>query len=167
MNESLKLSVEVRKVCGQEVSMVSVRDYKHKTLNMDIDSRNKVDEMKINLDDIPVPDIIHLHNTTRDLIHIDLMKSNLKISKLQSSKIRIENQLRKEKVENRAHQAQIKKLQTYLLLDENQDDKGDGTHKPLQEKEDTIQLLNKKLKIPATQLIQASKLSELEKEKRA
>ena len=33
------------------------------------------------------------------------------------------------------------------------------------EKEITIQILKKKLKIPATQLIQATKLTELEKEK--
>ena len=55
----------------------------------------------------------------------------------------------------------MNKLQTYLLLDENQANKGDGTKKLLKDKEDTIQLLKKKMKIPATQLIQASKLLEL------
>ena len=68
-------------------------------------------------------------------------------------------------MKNRAHQSQIKKLQIDLLLAEKQVDKGAGTKKLLKEKEDTIQLLKKKLKILATQLIQPSKLSELEKEK--
>ena len=64
-----------------------------------------------------------------------------------------------------AHQAQIKNIETYLLLDENQDDKGDGTKKLLKGKEDTIHLLKKKLNIPTTQLIQALEILELEKDK--
>ena len=60
-NESLKLYEDVRKYCSKEVSMVSVRDHKKNTLNLAIASRNKVAEMKINLDDIPVPNMIHLH----------------------------------------------------------------------------------------------------------
>ena len=161
MNESLKLSTKVRKACGHEVSLISVRDHKHNTLNMAISYRNKVVEMKINMDEILVLDMIHLHKKIGDIIHTDLLKSTLKISKLHTSKSRVENQLRQEKVENRAHLAQIKKLQTYLLLAKNQANKGDGTKILLKEKEDTIQLLKKKLKIPATQLIQASELSEL------
>ena len=46
-----------------------------------------------------------------------------------------------------------------------QGDKGSATHKLLNEKENTIQLLKNKLKIPSTQLIQAFELAELEKEK--
>ena len=156
MNESLKLSAEVRKVCGQEVSLVFVRDRKHNTLNLAIASKNKVAKMKINLDDILVPYMSHIHKQTGDIIHTDLQRSNLKISKLHTSKIIIENQLSKDKVENMAHQAQIKNLRTNLLLAENQADKGAGTKKLLKEKEDTIQLLKKKRKIPGTQLIQAS-----------
>ena len=68
-------------------------------------------------------------------------------------------------MENKAHQTQIKKLQIDLLAADSQVDKGSATHKLLNEKERTIQLLKKKLKIPSTQLIQASKLTYLEKEK--
>ena len=42
-------------------------------------------------------------------------------------------------------------------------DKGKETQNILAEKENTIQLLNKKLKNPTTQLIHASELIELEK----
>ena len=44
-------------------------------------------------------------------------------------------------------------------------DRGQATNKILAKKQNTIHLLKKKLKIPATQLIQASKLAILEKEK--
>ena len=67
-------------------------------------------------------------------------------------------------MENISHQEQIKKLQTDLLDAESQADKGSGIQKSLDEKENVIQLL-KKLKIPSTQLIQASELTDFEKEK--
>ena len=82
MNEYLKFYAEVRKDCCQEVSLVSVRDHKKNTLNLAIASRNRVAEMKINLDDIPIPDMIHLHKQTGDIIHTNLLNSTLKISKL-------------------------------------------------------------------------------------
>ena len=98
MNESLKLYVEAKKVFGQEVSLVFVGDRKHNTLNLGIASKNKVAKMKINLDDSPVPDMIHLHKHTRDIIDADLVKSTLKISKLQTNKGGVEKKLRQEKV---------------------------------------------------------------------
>ena len=68
-------------------------------------------------------------------------------------------------MENRTHQDQIKKLEEWFLLAENQDNKGAATKKLLNEKENTIQLLKKKINILATQLIKASDLLDLEKEK--
>ena len=51
-----------------------------------------------------------------------------------------------------------------MLAMDSEVDKGQATQKILAEKENTIQLLKNKLKIPATQLIQASELTELEKD---
>ena len=56
------------------------------------------------------------------------------MSKLQSSKKRVEDLLRKEKVENKSHQTQIKKLQVELLVADSQADKGDSKQKLLKEK---------------------------------
>ena len=68
-------------------------------------------------------------------------------------------------MENRAHQTQIKKLQTDLLAAESQTNTGAGIQNFLNEKGKDIQLLKKKLKIPATQLIQGLELVEIEEEK--
>ena len=68
-------------------------------------------------------------------------------------------------MENRTHQPLIKKLQECFLLVKNQDNKGAATKKLFNEKENTIQLLKKKINILATQLIKASDLLDLEKEK--
>ena len=79
-------------------------------------------------------DMIHLYKHTCDIIYTDLLKETLQVSKLQSSKRKVENLLRKEKVENKSHQAQIKKLQVELLVADSQDDKGATAQKLLTEK---------------------------------
>ena len=155
----MKLYAEVRKLSNHDTSLVTVRGHAKNTLNLAVTTRNKVVEMRMNLKNIPATDVIHLHRETGDIIYIDLLKATLQVSKLQSSKKIVEDLLRKEKVENKSHQTQIKKVQVELLVA----DKGVVAQKLLNEKESAIQLLKKKLKIPSTWLIQTSKLTEFEK----
>ena len=121
---SLKLYFEVRKIYNQYVYLVSVKDYIQNTMNLALPSKNTVAEVKMNLDDIPILDMIDLHNNTWDILFNHLLKFTLALSKLHILKGKIENQLRQEKVENKAHQTQIKKLQTELLATVGQSDKG-------------------------------------------
>ena len=73
--------------------------------------------------------------------------------------------LRKERVENKAYQTQIKKLQVDLSVADNPGDKGVSTQRLLKDKEGTIQLLKRNLEIPFAQLIQMVELTEIEKER--
>ena len=102
------------------------------------------------------------HGENMNIIYTNLLKATHKLSRFKSNKRKIENQLRQEKVDNRAHQAQIKNLQTNLLVAKSQEDEGSCIQKLLNEKENAIQLLKKMLKIQSTLLIQASELAELE-----
>ena len=58
---SLIFYSEVMKISNQYVSLVSVKDYIQKTLNLALEIKNTVAEVKMNLDDIPILDMIHLH----------------------------------------------------------------------------------------------------------
>ena len=91
----------------------------------------------------------------------------MQISKLTAGKKRVEKLLRKEKVENRAHEVQIKKIQVDILVENIPRDRGVSTQRKLKDKEGTIQLLKKYLDIPATRLIQTSELRKIWKEKEA
>ena len=64
-------------------------------------------------------------------------------------------------MENKAHQTQIKKLQTELLAAGGKYDKGVGIQRLLDDKEKDIQLLKKKIRIPSTQLIHGLELDEI------
>ena len=61
---SLKLYSEVRKISNQDISLVPVRDYIQNTLNLSLEIKNTVVEVKMNLHDIPIPDMNHLHKKT-------------------------------------------------------------------------------------------------------
>ena len=111
--------------------LVTVRYHTQNTLNLTLKTKNKVVEMKMSLENIRIPDMIHLHKHTRELIQSDLLKATLKVSRLQSTKTKIENQLRQERVENKAHQQQIKKLQGDLLTADSETNKGEATQKLL------------------------------------
>ena len=111
LNEKLKLYDEVRKLPGQEVPLVTDRDQAKNTLNLEVTTGNKVAEMRMNLKNIPSINMIHLYRETCDIIYTDLLKETLQVSKLQSSKKRVEELLRKEKVVNKSHQTQIKNFQ--------------------------------------------------------
>ena len=118
-------------------------------MNLALESKNIVAELKMNLDDSPIPDMIHLHKQTGDILFTHYLKITLELSKLQNLKGKIENQFRQEKVENKAHQTQIKKLQTELLAAGGQSDKGDDhIQRLLDEKEKEIQLLKKIIFMP-------------------
>ena len=108
------------------MSLVPIRYYIQNTLNLALASKNTVAYVKMNLDDIPILDVIHLHKQTGDILFIHLLKITLALSKLQILKVKSENQLRQEKVENKAHQTQIKKLQSKLLAAGGQSDRGAG-----------------------------------------
>ena len=64
---------------------------------------------------------------------------------------KLENQLRHEKVENKANSVQIKKLQIDLINSGTKPTNVQATKKLLEEKEKAIQVLKKKLKVQCTQ----------------
>ena len=67
-------------------------------------------EAELCLEKISVLDKIHLHRQTGDVLYFNLLKSTLKITRLQLVIDKLENQIRHEKVENKSHSVQIKKL---------------------------------------------------------
>ena len=89
------------------------------------------------------------------------------MAKLESSKTMTQDLLRKVRVEDKALKFQFQKLQDESVKVDGQADEGALAQKLLDEKENEIQVLKKKLKIPSTQLIYTSELTDFEKEREA
>ena len=59
LDEALKLYAEVKKMSSKDVSLVTLRDHYKNTLNLSGATTNKVVEMKMSLENIPIPGMIH------------------------------------------------------------------------------------------------------------
>ena len=99
---------------GQSTSLETIRDMNKGTLNLVMIIGDKVYKLKVDTKEIPKTNMIHLHQGISDFLYTDLLQDALQIYKLTSGKKRVEELLRKEKVGNKAHQDQIKKLQVYI-----------------------------------------------------
>ena len=82
LEETKNLLPRVRKLINQKTSLISTRDAKSNTLKFAVVSDKKVYEMKVKLEKISVPDKIHLHKQTGDVIYSDLLHAIMKITKL-------------------------------------------------------------------------------------
>ena len=74
--------------------MVTVKNDAKNTYNLAVSTKNVITETRLSVKDIPVLDMIHLHKKNGQVIYNDLLKSALKVSKLQSTDTKIENRLR-------------------------------------------------------------------------
>ena len=50
---------------------------------------SRVAEIGMNLDDIPIPDLIHLHKQKGNILFIELLKTTLKLSMLEVTRSKI------------------------------------------------------------------------------
>ena len=90
----MKLCAKGRKISCQEVPLIAVRDQTHNTLKLALTTNNKVVEVGRNLYDLPIPDLVHFHKQTGDIMFIDLLKTTLNLSKMVVTKRKIENHVR-------------------------------------------------------------------------
>ena len=89
----------------------------------------------------------------------------VKINKLQVLVDKLEIQLKHERVENKANAIQINKLQADIVSSSNEKDNTQAVRRMLEEKDNALQVLKKKLKIPGAEHVQSSELLALQEEK--
>ena len=102
------------------------------------------------MDQINVPDKIHFHRKTLEVLYVDLLKYFLENKKLESKVSKLEKKLKKKKAMNKGWQVQIKKLEIDLMVVGKKSDNKKPTKKVLEEKDKTIISLKKQLKILVT-----------------
>ena len=147
------------------VALNTVRDHATDTLILALTIGNKVSEVNVTLEKVPTIDIIHLNRDTGDILNTRLLKDTLQMSKMEASKTKTLDLLRKVRVENKALKIQINNLQNESVQIDGLAYKGALSQILLDEKEKEIQVLKRKLKIPFTQLTQKDELAEFKKEK--
>ena len=97
-DEIVKLYEEIKQLSKPNVALNTVRDHAIDILSLAMTVGNKVSEVKMNLENIPTMDIIHLNRETSDILNTILLKATLPMSKLESSKTKNQDLLRKVRV---------------------------------------------------------------------
>ena len=112
-----------------------------------------------------MPDKINFHKQSSDIVYIGLLQFTLENSKLGSRVSKLEGQLKQEKTTNKAWKAQIKRLGIDVLVVGEDLKNIQAIKKLLDEKENTIEVLKEKLKIPRAQHVQTLELTSLKQER--
>ena len=120
------------------VALKNIRDHATDTLSLALAMGNKVSEVNVNLLKVPTTDIIHLNKENGDILNGRLLKATIQMSKLEESKAKPLNLLRKVRVENKALKAQINNLQSKAIPIEGPAHKGILARKLLDDKEKEI-----------------------------
>ena len=97
------------------VALNTIRDHATDTLSLALAMGNKVLEVNVNLSKVPTTNIIHLNKEIQDILNARLLKATIQMSKLEESKTKTLNLLRKVRVENKALKAQINNLQNEAM----------------------------------------------------
>ena len=98
-------------------------------------------------------------------LYSDFLHDIVKVTKLQSLVDKMEVQSKHEKVENKSNLIQIKKLQGDIISLGTEPNSVQEMKKLMEEKDNTIQVLKKKLKVPNTRHVQSSDLIAIQEEK--
>lgn len=80
-----------------KISLITVIDHENNTFNIVVADKNKVSKVKIRLYKINMPNKIHFHNKTSDIIYVDLLQSTFDISKMETKVSKLEGSLNRKK----------------------------------------------------------------------
>ena len=94
LEENQKLMAEARKYALEKASLITVKEPMGDALNIVVVEKNKVVEFQIRMDKVNVPDKIHFHRQSSEVIYSKVINSSLANNKLEIKVGKTEEQLR-------------------------------------------------------------------------
>jgi hypothetical protein len=155
-SEIKELLPEVEGTSQRKSHLLSVRDVEKKTFNIAVADNDKVSEFKVHYENIDAPDKVKFHRNVSDMLYTDYLNLALKVARLTTHVLKLDGQLKQEKVSNKAWMMQVKRLES---------EGPQGAKASLDEKDKMIQSLKKRLKMSPTDHPQTTELTALEQEK--
>jgi hypothetical protein len=137
--------------------LLSVRYVKKKTFNITVADNDKVSEFKVHYENIDAPDKVKFHRNVSDMLYVDYLILALKVARLTTHVLKLDGQLKQEKMSNKAWMMQVKRLES---------EGPRGMKASLDEKDKMIQILKKILKMSPTDHPQTTELTALEQGKK-
>jgi predicted RNase H-like nuclease (RuvC/YqgF family) len=98
------------------------------------------------MDQVGLPDKINFHKQASEILYSDLLKSYLSKTKLEEKVVKLEEQIKREKVASKGWKTQVKKLEADLVNLGSVSTKKKSNKKLIEEKDKPSESLQKKLK---------------------
>ena len=92
--------------------LLSVKDVKKKTFNIAVADNDKVSEFKVDYENIGALEKMKFHINVNDMMYADYIKSALKVSRLTTHVLKLDGQLKQEKVSNKAWMMRVERLES-------------------------------------------------------
>ena len=105
-----------------------------------------VSQVKIQMDQVGIPDKMNFHKQASEILYSDLLKSYLSKIKLEERVSKMEEQIKREKETSKGWKTQAKKLESDLISSGSTPTNKKANKRLLDEKDKLIESLQKKLK---------------------
>ena len=165
IEENKKLMKEARKISSYKVSLLIVKHPTKDVLNVALKEKYRVTEINFKTNNVNMSDKIHFHKQTNEVLYHNLLCSTLSQNKLENKMSRLEKRIKKEKAMNKSWYTQVKSFEEDLIVIGVNPQEQQHVKRLLEEKDKTIQSLNKKLNIPITVHPQTEEMIMLQKER--
>ena len=129
-----------------ENSLLVVRETNNNVLRIATDDREKISQVRTQMDKIGLPDKINFHKQASKILYSDLLKTCLNKNKLEVKVIKLEEQIKREKVASKGWKTQVKKLETDLVNLGSKPNEKKSNKKLIEEKDKLIEILQRNLK---------------------
>ena len=106
---------EIRRTDPSKSSLLAVREVEGNMFRIATNDKEGVSQVKIQMDKVGLPDKINFHKQASEILYSDLLKSYLSKTKLEEKVIKLEEQIKREKVASNGWKTQVKKLEANLV----------------------------------------------------
>ena len=106
---------EIRKTVPGQKPLLAVRETKSNVFRIATGDKEGVSQVRIQMDQVGLPDKINFHKQASEILYSDLLKSYLSKTKLEKKVIKLEEQIKREKVASKGWKTQVKKLEVDLV----------------------------------------------------
>lgn len=113
-NENYRLMEQIRKSVPNKSSLLAVREAQRNIFRVATSDMAGVSQVKIQMDQVGIPDKINFHKQASEVLYPDLLSSYLRKIKLEENAIKLEEQVKRDRVASKGWKTQAKKLEVDL-----------------------------------------------------
>ena len=145
-NDNYKLMQEIGIIVPGKSPLLAVREADNNVFIIARNDKEGVSQVRIQMDKVGLPNKINFHKQALEILYFDLLKSYLSKTKLEEKVIKLEEQIKGEKVASKGWKTQVKKLEADLVNLGLVPTEKKSNQKLIEEKDKIIESLQKKLK---------------------